>query len=387
MSSEEPRSAEGEPQAIAARFDDVPAGTHLCFGPGREVRADDLAEVRPALQQVHDAVAGGEWATGYITYEAAPAFDASLTAHEPPMGRPLLRFELHDRPRDRCLCDAADACAASASWSADIDEAEHARQVQAVHDAIARGDTYQVNLTTRMRSRFAGDPVALHRDLMARQPAAFSAFLQDEQTAICSASPECFVTWQGDHVLSRPMKGTARRSPDPDEDAAARERLATGEKDRAENVMIVDLIRNDLARIAVPGTVDVPALLTVEEYPTIWTMTSTVTATARPGTTILEVFDAMFPCGSVTGAPKASTMRLIRELEGAPRGVYCGAIGFLRPTEHGPAGSFSVPIRTVEIDRRRGEAVYGVGGGVTWQSTAEGEWDEILTKTRILEAL
>lgn len=386
---------------LAARFDDGPAGTSLSFARGREVRADTLDEVRDALAHLHEAVSNGAWATGYVTYEAAPAFDTALVAHTPAAGRPLLRFELHDGPIPSAdVPDAAQSaeCAPSGqqtpacgetrlAWTPATDEREHARQVGAVHEAIARGDTYQVNLTTRLRSAFDGDPGSLHRQLTARQPAAFTAFLQDDATAICSASPECFVTWDAQRILSRPMKGTARRSPDAATDIAARDGLHGSEKDRAENIMIVDLLRNDMARIARTGTVAVPALLTVEEYPTIWTMTSTITARPQRGLTVWDVFAAMFPCGSVTGAPKASTMQLIRELEDSPRGVYCGAIGFLRPTEQGPAGSFSVPIRTVEIDRRRGEAVYGVGGGVTWQSTAAGEWDELLVKARILEAL
>lgn len=396
---------------ISARFDDDVHDRHLAFPAGQEVRADELAEVLPALARIEAAVAAGAWAHGFIAYEAAPAFDPVLAVHPPREGLPLLRFELTDgpvaeatdgtvaEPADGLVAEAEERASAGAAaglapleWAPDIDAAEHARLVGLVHAAIARGDTYQVNLTARLRAAFDGDASALYAALRARQRGAFSAYVDAGRHAIVSASPECFFTWDDGILMSRPMKGTARRRPeDPLADAAARETLRGSAKEQAENVMIVDLLRNDMQRVAEPGGLDVPALLTVEEYPTVWTMTSTIRTRTQPDASLTDVLSALFPCGSVTGAPKASTMGLIRELESAPRGVYCGAIGCIAPSGrgsgHGPRASFSVPIRTAEIDHERGEAVYGVGGGITWHSEAGAEWDELLAKARILEEL
>lgn len=370
----------------SACFDDDIQDRHLSFGPGEVVQADTLDEVRPALARIEHAVADGAWAHGFLAYEAAPAFDPALAVQPPRPGLPLLRFELTSGPHSGPTVSTGDVTVGP--WTPEIDETEHARLIGLVHDAIERGDTYQVNLTARMRARVDGDPRALYEQLRARQSGAFSAYLDTGRWVIASASPECFFTWDDDVVAARPMKGTARRRPDdPLADLAARDALRASDKERAENLMIVDLLRNDLQRVAEPGGLDVPELLTVEKYPTVWTMTSTIIGRTPATATLTDVFTALFPCGSVTGAPKASTMSLIRELESSPRGIYCGAIGYIAPSADGPCASFSVPIRTVEIDRERGEATYGVGGGVTWQSRADAEWDELLAKTRILEEL
>ena len=258
---------------------------------------------------------------------------------------------------------------------------EHAARVDAVRAAIAEGETYQCNLTTRLRSRFTGDAFGLYGELAHRQRGGHHAFLDLGRHTVVSASPESFITWEGDWLRTAPMKGTAPRGRSPQQDRAAREALRASEKDRAENVMIVDLLRNDLARVCDPGSVQVSDLLRAEAYPTLWQLTSTVQGRPRDDVGLVEVLEALFPCGSITGAPKLSTMALIAELEDAPRGAYCGALGWIAP---GPRARFNVAIRTVTIDSADGSAVYGAGGGVTWASTAEAEYEELLVKAAVL---
>ncbi|MDO4792106.1 MAG: aminodeoxychorismate synthase component I [Buchananella hordeovulneris] len=403
----------------SARFDDFRAGRSYVFAaPKRVLAATTAAQVGPVLEQVQQAVASGQWAYGFLTYEAAPGLDANLSVREADSTLPLAWFALTDAPTFSRLGAGGGGRNVGqgeqyqlSPWELDWDQAAHAGAVAQVKEAIARGDTYQVNLTTRARSVLAGSPYALYQDLASRQRGAFCAYLDvpgpTGRWALASASPESFLEWDGEQVRSVPMKGTAPRSADPATDAALREELRASTKDTAENVMIVDLIRNDLARVARTGSVHVPALFACEAYPTVWQLTSTVAATARPEVGLRELLAAMFPCGSITGAPKKSTMELIAALETSPRGIYCGAIGFLGPREEGacnPAGSdvrdgvadgaggflagsrgaFSVAIRTVAVELSTGRAEYGVGGGVTWNSTPAGEYAELLTKMRVL---
>ena len=252
--------------------------------------------------------------------------------------------------------------------------------------ADLRKECYQCNLTVRLRSKVVGDLRMLYRDLALAQGGAYNAYLDTGRFVIVSASPELFFEWRGDRLTTRPMKGTVTRGRWPGEDADQAGRLARSPKDRAENVMIVDLLRNDLGKLAEWGGVEVPALFDLERFETLWQLTSTVTARPRPGTTLVDVFEALFPCGSVTGAPKRSTMELIAELESSRRGVYCGAVGFVAPPGARSRALFNVAIRTVVVDRVDGSAVYGTGGGITWDSTAQAEHAELLAKSAILGA-
>ena len=389
------------------RLDDLHSGTSIRIEhPRRVIVAMTPDEVVPALDDVQAEVDAGRWAAGFLAYEAAAGLDPDAVVHPGIDGLPLVWFAISDEPDQRAVDGAmagsatrsagnaasGGGVAETAPWSAepwliDQDEAEHARRVALVHEAIARGETYQVNLTTRLRSRLDGDLGAAYLDLCSRQDAAFCAFLDLGRWAILSASPECFLTWDDETIASVPMKGTAPRGATETEDRSRLEGLLASDKDRAENVMIVDLIRNDLARISETGTVDVPALLSAEAYPTVWQLTSTVSGRPRRDLTLAKAMRAMFPCGSITGAPKLSTMEHIVALEDDARGIYCGAIGMIAPrtAASGFRASFSVAIRTILVDRHReGAAVYGVGGGVTWHSTAEGEYAELLAKARVL---
>jgi para-aminobenzoate synthetase/4-amino-4-deoxychorismate lyase len=375
-----------------ARFDDLRAGTAVqCPPPRRVLIAERPEEVLGVLTEVERATDAGQWAFGYVAYEAAAGLDPRLAVHRSmPMGMPLVWFGVCDQPVPVPSLEAAGPAASSrggaARWQPTWTPAGHADGVRQVHERIAAGDTFQCNLTVRMSGRVSGDPFALYRDLALGQRGAHSAYLDLGRFAVASASPELFFERRGDAVLLRPMKGTARRGRDREEDRRLAHRLQSSPKERAENVMIVDLMRNDIGRIAEVGSVDVPALFTVERYETVLQLTSDVTARLPPGTGLVELFRALFPCGSVTGAPKASSMEIIRSLEPDPRGVYCGAIGLVGPPDASVRARFSVAIRTAVVDRSSGEAVYGTGGGITWGSEASAEHAELLAKAAVLSA-
>ncbi|MCG3151365.1 MAG: Isochorismate synthase MenF [bacterium] len=347
--------------------------------PLREVRADQPHEVLPALKSAEEAVARGKTVAGYVCYEAAAGLDRSLvtfpaTAHQ----QPLVHFGVYDAltPLPELPALSALAPLPSLHWTQDTDEQRYHAALERIHDAIQWGETYQVNYTWRLRT--AGVPDIgwpLFQHLYQRQPVPFAAFLRLGEFDLCSLSPELFFRLDGASITTRPMKGTAPRSSEAGVDAALAAGLLASEKDRAENVMIVDMLRNDLGRIAIPGSVQVPSLFTLERYVTVHQMTSTIVADTTAS--LSEIFRALFPCASVTGAPKVATMRLIRDLEQSPRGVYCGAIGFWQPQRR---AQFSVGIRTLALHRPTGDASFGVGSGIVWDSNPADEYQECLTK-------
>ena len=376
--------------ASRARFDDLRPGRASSFALGglvEEFGAASVAEVRPVLERAERAVAEGRWVAGWVAYEAAQAFDPAFvvraTAGTPLEGLPLAWFAVFARrePAPSLRADPDDAPPPGPPVS---DAARPAGDVAAIREHIRAGDTYQVNHTFRLSAPFDGDAEALYGRLSRAQRGGYGAFLDAGRWVVASASPELFFTWAGGRLECRPMKGTAPRGIDAATDEEQRRLLLSSAKDRAENLMIVDMVRNDLGRVAVPGTVAVPALFTAERYDTVWQLTSTVRAAVRPGVALAGVFEALFPCASITGAPRASTMGIIAERETSPRGVYCGAIGFGGPGDDGPEWAFNVGIRTVLLDRQAGTAWYGTGGGVTHDSTAEGEHAEAMLKAQVL---
>ncbi|MGK5115046.1 MULTISPECIES: aminodeoxychorismate synthase component I [unclassified Geodermatophilus] len=373
-----------------ARFDDLVSGTAVrCPAPDRVLVAQHPGEVVGVLAEVQRATDAGRWAFGYVAYEAAAGLDPHLAVHRStPLGMPLAWFGICDEPVPVPPLEAAGPGGgqAGAAWRPAWTPAGHADGVARIRERIAAGDTFQCNLTVRMSGLVAGDPLDLYRDLALGQRGAHNAYLDLGRFVVASASPELFFERRGDDLLLRPMKGTARRGRHRDEDRRLARQLCASPKERAENVMIVDLLRNDVGRVAEIGSVDVPRLFTVERYETVLQLTSDVTARVSPGTGLVELFRALFPCGSVTGAPKASSMEIIRSVEPEPRGVYCGAIGLVGPPGAPVRARFSVAIRTVAVDRTTGEAVYGTGGGITWGSEAAAEHDEVLAKAAVLRA-
>ena len=366
------------------------------------VTASRLDDVVPALRRMEALVeANGWYAAGFISYEAARAFDEAFKTH-PAEGFPLLWFGLYPEPR-RSLAPAPlasphfepqprncqgekwgerggpgpDADFALETWSPSVTREAYDARIYRVKEHIASGETYQVNYTFRLGSKFTGSPWSLFLQMLKTQPVDYPAFIDTGSYVICCASPELFFRLDGDHVTCRPMKGTTRRGRTLAEDEAQAEALKASPKERAENVMIVDMLRNDLGRIARVGSVQVPALFSVERYRTLWQMTSTVTA--QVSAPFSDLMAALFPCASITGAPKVSTMGIIAGLESAPRKIYTGTIGFLAP---GRRAQFNVAIRTALVENNSVE--YGVGSGVVWDSTAGDEHAESLLKARAL---
>jgi para-aminobenzoate synthetase/4-amino-4-deoxychorismate lyase len=341
------------------------------------VEARRLADVLPAVREVRRQTDLGRWAAGFLAYEAAPAFDSALAAR-PPGALPLLWFALFGRRHDAPAPPVRPL--PPLDWRTTLRRGEYRRAFAQVRRRIAAGETYQVNYTYRMRARARGvDAGALFGAMVRGQGARFGVLLDAGPFAVLSASPELFFRLEGERVVCRPMKGTAPRGLTPADDRRLALALRASEKERAENVMIVDMVRNDLGRVARTGSVRVPRLFTLERYPTLWQMTSTVTAST--GAPLEEILAALFPSASITGAPKVRTSALIAALESTPRGVYCGAAGVLGPRRR---SWLNVAIRTATLDRRRGRAEYGTGSGVTWDARAAAEEGECRTKTLLL---
>lgn len=345
--------------------------------------ARDISEVLPALHAVDAGTRNGLFAAGYISYEAAPAFDPAFVVRS---GNrlPLLCFGLF-RSFEECAPASANADAHLDAWTLSTTRPDFDAAIDRIRCAIAEGRTYQVNYSTRFRSRLhnASDEsvYALYERLRAAQGSGYHALLAFDRHRIVSASPELFFERHGRRITARPMKGTRARGRWLEEDERFASELAGSEKDRAENLMIVDLLRNDMGRIAGTGSVRVPQLFTTERYRTVHQLTSTIDAEVPAGIDLPAIFAALFPCGSVTGAPKISTMELIASLEDTPREVYCGAIGFVDP---GGNCTFSVPIRTLWLDLESGECTYGSGAGITFDSSATREYEEVIAKAAVL---
>ncbi|MDD2545336.1 MAG: chorismate-binding protein [Burkholderiaceae bacterium] len=383
----------------------APRLRHAWSVPRQVLRAQRLDEVRPLLDAVQACAEQGAWCVGWVRYEAAPTFDPAFQTL--PADGPLAWFAVYDAPQ----AEAAQAPPARAAepvldWQAGLDRASFDAAVERIQQAIAAGEIYQVNYTAPLTAPWSGEGAqaqALFEALQRAQPGGYAVCLDSGQAeaavgvadpqaqpeCLLSVSPELFFDWRGGEILARPMKGTAPRGATPAEDAEQAATLRASPKERAENVMIVDLLRNDLSRLAEPHSVQVPALFQTQALPSVWQMTSDVTARTRPDTRLSDVFAALFPCGSVTGAPKVRAMQLIAALESAPRGVYCGAVGVVRPwmgkegPPHGVHATFNVPIRTVVL--RGEEARCGIGSGITSGAQAGAEWDEWRHKRAFLE--
>ena len=412
----------------------------LAFGEPESVQAaSTLAGVPGVLAAAEAAGRAGQWAAVFIAYEAAAAFDPAFRTHPPEPGLPLAWCAIFAQPEPADAghrtpdTEMADHPSPFTAWTPAVAGEEYAAAIRRIRDYIAAGDSYQVNYTFPLHSTLRGDPLAAFHALGVAQGAGYSAYLNLGSHQLLCFSPELFFKREretsGDGVLPspdwwrltmQPMKGTMARGRFPAEDLARMRELAACGKNRAENLMILDMLRNDVSRLALPGSVRVPRMFEVERYRTVHQMTSTVEAVLRPGSGLPEIFAALFPCASITGAPKIRAMQIIRELEAHHRGAYTGAIGLVRP---GGAATFNVAIRTIELrgqapqrclspefddhGEQRGidkpqsggnvvpavippphssclTAVFGVGGGITWDSTAAGEYDECRLKAAFL---
>ena len=352
----------------------------LCFqNPDEIIKADSVDQVVPKLQLVNDLVAKHQmYAAGFISYETSTAFDSVLETHSPG-SFPLLWFGLYKKPEIIELPKPTLPTEYQLNWKPSVSEAEYHQTISKIKEYIALGETYQVNYTLRLNAPFNGDSWELFLKLVQAQNADYGAYIDIDNFAICSASPELFFDLDGNYLTSRPMKGTAARGLTLATDHDIANQLHFSEKNRAENVMIVDMIRNDMGKVANINTVKVPHLFNVEKYPTVWQMTSTVTA--KTTASLSEIIEALFPCASITGAPKARTMQIIQKLENTPRRIYTGCIGFISPQRQ---AQFNVAIRTVLIDKENSQAEYGVGGGIVWDSVSSDEYQECQIKAQVL---
>lgn len=346
------------------------------------LEAKELSEVLPLLARVERFTADGLHAVGFIAYEAAGGLNPDLPLSSVVEGIPLAWFAIF---RERVVAESNEQPALESlvppALEPDISYEEYVCNVERIKEYIASGDSYQVNYTFRMKGGFSGDPLELYRQVSRGQKASFSAYIDTGRFVLLSASPELFFSLKEGQIATRPMKGTAARGRWLEEDEQQISRLKSSIKERAENLMIVDLLRNDLGMIAETGSVKVESLFDVETYPTLHQMTSGVSAKVKKGAGLAEIFAALFPCGSVTGAPKRRSMELINELEASPRGLYCGAVGYVAP---GGEALFSVAIRTLLLDRQKQSLSLGIGSAITADSDAGQEYQECLTKAAFL---
>ena len=365
------------------RFDQGPAGPGTRFDrPTQLIRADKAEDVPQALAALDDARAQGAWLAGFASYELGYVLEPRLNARLPEDRRlPLMCFGVYDQPAQ---FDLPGGPSGVDEFRPRWDEARYARAFRTVHDAIGAGDIYQANLTFPIDLTYEGDSAALYSALAAGQTVGHGALVQqDGLPDLLSRSPELFFrTDAAGRIETRPMKGTQPRSEDMAEDARRKAFLSTDEKNRAENLMIVDLLRNDISRVAVPGSVNVPELFKVESYATVHQMVSLVQAQLQADVGLSDILMALFPCGSITGAPKIRAMEVLSELEPWPRDIYCGTVGWAAPDGR---SEFNVAIRTLMVED--GTATLNVGGGVVWDSTAPSEYEEALWKARFAHQL
>jgi len=388
----------GHPDSVllqTARFDAANKRSFLFLEPLQRVAAYRLEEIPDLFERIERSLAEGFYAAGFLSYECGYHFerfkDVSLTAQEFPLAwfgiyrRPLIfdhetgRFDgdspmpLPEAQPEKTSAVFADRIALA------IPEADYTAKIERIQEYILAGETYQVNFTDRVSGPVATTPDAAFAALLHQQPVAYSAFLNVAGHQILSLSPEMFFKVEQGRIITRPMKGTMPRGLDAAEDEEAAVRLQNDEKNRCEHVMIVDLLRNDLGRICKMGSVTVDDIFSIETYQTLLQMTSTVSGTLRGGLSYYDIFKAIFPCGSITGAPKIRTMEIIHELEEAPRGIYTGSIGYIAPNGN---AAFNVAIRT--LDLYEGEARMGVGGGIVADSDPQDEYRECLLKAEFL---
>ena len=353
---------------------------YLFTKPIKELKTRNLDQVEDLLREVEAYQEQGFYAVGYVSYEAAPAFEKKFAVHPAPlMGEYLLYFTIHEKVETLPFPEDYEAVDLPANWKEEVEAPAYQEAIKTIHHHIRQGDTYQVNYTVQLSQELKADPLAIYNRLVVEQKAHYNAFIQHDDVSILSISPELFFEQDDRLLTTRPMKGTTRRGLTNQADLKEASWLEADPKNRAENMMIVDLLRNDMNRISEIGSEQVTRLCQVEQYSTVWQMTSTIKSHLRPEVDLVQAFQALFPCGSITGAPKISTMEIIQQTEIAPRGVYCGTIGILLPRGK---RIFNVAIRTLQMQGTK--AIYGVGGGITWDSKWEGEYQETKQKSAVL---
>ncbi|MBN2317790.1 MAG: aminodeoxychorismate synthase component I [Acidobacteria bacterium] len=347
--------------------------------PFQVIEARKIEDVQSILQDIEAKVREqGRYAAGFISYEASAAFDPAIRT-KTTADFPLLWFGLYPPPERIQLREPDFMAYSMGDWVPSINKSRYFNAISKIKEHIQSGDTYQVNYTFQLHVPFSGDPWNLFLSMVRAQNPGYAAWVDTGRYAICSASPELFFDQRGSRLICKPMKGTVKRGRTLHEDESLARWLHHSEKNRAENLMIVDMIRNDLGRVAEAGSVEVEKLFEVERHPTLWQMTSTIRAESTKS--LAEIMAALFPCASITGAPKIRTTRIIADLEQSGRNIYTGCIGYIGPE---PSAQFNVAIRTAVVDRWNATAEYGTGGGIVWDSASKEEYTEAILKARVL---
>jgi para-aminobenzoate synthetase component 1 len=404
--------ASGTADVKQCRFEDRLAGeAKVLSGFRARITACSAAQLPAAFAAIQSAQNAGHWVALLLDYELGEWLEPTLQATARTLTVQLSTSEAQSQTspntRSRLTALVFDSATIEKPWdliriekteaetgtetrattpasitsvTTSLSQTDYFDRIQKIKEWIAQGEVYQINSTFALNVSTQGSAQELYRQLANQHPSAHAAFIEDDEQTVLSFSPELFLQRNGTTLTTRPMKGTAPRSSNPSEDQQLGQRLQTSEKNRAENLMIVDLLRNDLGRIALPGTVIAKPLFSLEAYPSVWTMTSTIQATIAAETSLEQILRALFPCGSITGAPKIAAMKRIQQTETQPRGLYCGSVGWLAPS-----GDFSlnVAIRTLLLNQD-GRGVYHVGGGIVHDSVAELEWEECHWKARIV---
>jgi len=339
------------------------------------IRCHRSQELESAFEEIEYWLAQGFYVAGFVSYEAGYCFEKCFSPKEF-YDFPLLCLGVYHAPQaPPSLGPSKEVALKHIRFSCTF--AQYAKHIQRIREHIARGDVYQITYCLKLFCDLCGDAQSLYRQLLASQPVPYAAYLENEEWRMLSLSPERFFKKQGNFLLTEPMKGTWPRGKNIFSDMHARLHLKYDTKNRAENVMIADLLRNDLGRIA--SHIRAPKLFTVAGYNTLFQMTSTVTGVAIKDLSVRDIFSALFPSGSVTGAPKIRAMQIIQELEPFERKIYTGAIGYITPKKD---CYFNIPIRTLLVEG--GKVEMGIGGGIVWDSTPQGEWNEGMLKARFL---
>ncbi|EGJ26774.1 aminodeoxychorismate synthase component I [Streptococcus porcinus] len=354
---------------------------YLFENPLLELVAEELDQVGLVIEQVQYYQQLGYYVVGYLSYEAASFFDKALQTHDVKLGKEYFAyFTVHKKcQKEEFLLDY-DNLDLPNRWTSATQKKAYQKAIEIIHSNMRQGNTYQVNYTIQLTQELdLTKSLSIYNKLVVEQAAGYNAYIAHDDFAVISASPELFFKQDGNTLTTKPMKGTTKRGVNSWYDKKEHDWLQADAKNRSENMMIVDLLRNDMGKICQTGSVHVAKLCELEQYSTVWQMTSTVLGKLRPTCDLLTILTALFPCGSITGAPKVSTMAIIKDLEPKPRGVYCGTIGICLPDG---CRIFNVPIRTLQLTGNH--ATYGVGGGITWQSKWEEEYDEVHQKTAVL---
>lgn len=346
--------------------------------PVDQIIAHEHDSIIPCLNKAELLTEKGYYAAGFLTYEASPAFEPEIPVFKNP-SLPLIWLGIFRNPYEISLEADTQSAISPLNWTPLLTRKSYNNCIAEIKEYILSGDTYQVNYTFDLKTDFNHDTKTYFESIVAAHPAPYAAYVNTGKDVFCSFSPELFFRKEGDKILCRPMKGTSSRGRTCEEDRQKSNGLYFSQKNRAENLMIVDMIRNDCGRIAKIGSVEVSSLFDIEKYRTVYQMTSTIKA--YTSVSVSEIFKALFPCASISGAPKIRTSQIIYELEKRPRGIYCGSIGYMAPEKK---ALFNIAIRTVHVKIPKSIAVYSVGSGIVWDSQSDDEYSECINKADIV---